>query len=100
MVLFFPYMRQYELMLVFRPDFDTKDVKARDEVIHKLIGTFKMKDVMDMGKKRLAYPIQKIGEGNYVVAQVEGDAMNIGDMEKQSRLQTDVIRYLLTVKKG
>ena len=31
-------MRQYEFMVVFRPDFDTKDTKRWDETIGKLIG--------------------------------------------------------------
>lgn len=87
-------------MLVFRPDFDTKDVKARDDVIRKLLGQISVtvKEVTDMGKKRLAYPIQKLDEGNYIVAHLTGEGVKVGDIEKQSRLQTDVIRYLLIAK--
>ncbi len=85
-------------MLVFRPDFDTKDTKKRDEIIHKLAGDgVTVKDVTDMGKKRLAYPILKHEEGVYVLAILEGEAIKVGEIEKQTRLQTDVIRYLLTV---
>ena len=84
-------------MLVFRPDFDTKDVKKRDEVIKMLLSqtSSKVKEISDLGKKRLAYPIKKFEEGGYIVAQLEGGAIKLGDIEKQSRLQTDVIRYLL-----
>ncbi len=92
-------MRQYELMVIFRPDFDIKDAKKRDEVIAKLLGaSVKVQDVTDMGKKRLAYPIQKHEEGHYILAIVTADALKVGEIEKQVRLQTDVIRYLLTVK--
>lgn len=95
-----PIMRQYEFMLVFRPDFDTKDVKKRDSVIEKLLGQspVKIKDVTDMGKKRLAYPIKKQEEGIYVLVILTGEAVKVGDIEKQARLQTDVIRYLLIAK--
>ncbi len=92
-------MRRYEFMLIFRPDFDTKDTKKRDEVIAKLLGaSVKVTNVTDMGKKRLAYPIQKYEEGNYVLVLLSADALKVGEIEKQVRLQTDVIRYLLTVK--
>ncbi len=92
-------MRQYELMVIFRPDFDIKDAKKRDEVIAKLLGaSVKVQDVTDMGKKRLAYPIQKHEEGVYALVHLEDQALHVGDVEKQFRLQTDVIRYLLTVK--
>ncbi len=94
-------MRQYELMVIFRPDFDIKDAKKRDEVIFKLLGaSVKVQEVTDMGKKRLAYPIQKHEEGHYVLAMLAADALKVGEIEKQMRLQTDVIRYLLTVQES
>ncbi|TAL41282.1 MAG: 30S ribosomal protein S6 [Methylovulum sp.] len=89
-------MRQYELMVVFRPDFDTKQ---RDEALRKLIGSVKVIEVTDLGKKRLAYPIAKHEEGIYVLAKLEGEALKVGDIEKQARLVPDVIRYLLTATK-
>lgn len=83
-------------MLVFRPDFD---IKQRDEVLRKLIGQAKVKEVKDLGKKRLSYPIAKHEEGIYILATLEGEALKVGDIEKQTRLVPDVIRYLLTATK-
>jgi small subunit ribosomal protein S6 len=96
--------RVYELMLVLRPDFGLPAGKAGVEekpvrdLIEKLIGDRKIKDLTIMGKKRLAYPIKKQTEGVYAVATFTGKAMDIGALEKQIKLGTDVLRFLLIVK--
>jgi small subunit ribosomal protein S6 len=89
--------RVYELMMVLRPDFGLEEKQAR-ELVAKLIGDRKIKDITIMGKKRLAYPIKKQTEGVYVVATVTGEPMNVGAFEKQTKLGTDVLRFLLTIK--
>jgi small subunit ribosomal protein S6 len=89
--------RVYELMLVLRPDFGLDEKPVRD-LVTKLIGDRKIKELTMMGKKRLAYPIKKQTEGVYAVASITGAPMNIGALEKQIKLGTDVLRFLLTVK--
>jgi len=89
--------RQYELMLVLRPDFGVEEKLVRD-LIEKLIGDRKIKELTVMGKKRLAYPIKKQTEGVYVVVTLTGGAMDIGAFEKQTKLGTDVLRFLLIGK--
>jgi small subunit ribosomal protein S6 len=97
MVLLASMQRVYELMLVLRPDFGLEEKQARD-LVEKLIGDRKIQELTVMGKKRLAYPIKKQTEGVYVVATVAGEVMNVGVLEKQIKLGTDVLRFLLTVK--
>ncbi len=96
--------RVYELMVVIRPDFGPPAgeasvlEKSARTLVEKLIGDRKIKELTVMGKKRLAYPIKKQTEGVYVVVTFSGDAINIGAFEKQVKLGTDVLRFLLTVK--
>lgn len=89
--------RVYELMVVIQPDFGVEEKQIRD-LIEKLIGDRKMKDLTILGKKRLAYPIKKRTEGVYAVATVAGSALRVGELEKQMKLGTDVLRFLLMVK--
>lgn len=89
--------RLYELMLVLRPDFGLEEKPAR-ALVEKLIGDRKIKELTVLGKKRLAYPIKKQTEGVYVVVIITGAAMDIGAFEKQIKLGTDVLRFLITVK--
>lgn len=89
--------RVYELMVVIRPDFGLEEKEVRD-LIEKLIGDRKMKDLTIMGKKRLAYPIKKRTEGVYAVATVAGSPLKVVELEKQMKMGSDVLRYLLIAK--
>ena len=95
--------RVYELMLVLRPDFlpaqaggvDEKPIK---DLVTKLIGDHKLTALTVLGKKRLAYPIKKQVEGIYAVAQFAGAPLKVVDLEKQTKLGKDYLRYLLIGK--
>lgn len=84
-------------MVVLRPDFGVEEQKVR-ELVQKLVGERLIKTMTVMGKKQLAYPIKKHSEGVYAVCEVAGEPMDIGAFEKQAKLGTDVLRFLITVK--
>lgn len=89
--------RVYELMVVLRPDFGV-DEKPIKDLIKKFIGDRELKELTIIGKKQLAYPINKHNEGIYAVAIVAGTPVKVVELEKQIKLGTDILRYLLIVK--
>lgn len=91
-------MYTYELMLVVGSDFDHENAKKREELIKKLVGEgVKLAEVNVLGKKLLAYPIKKQTEGVYLLAKLEAEnGLVVANLEKQSRLNEVVLRYLLT----
>ncbi len=93
-------VRQYELYLVLRPDFDYEKQASREEFVSKLLGSdhITVKDIQIGGKKHLSYPIKKHVEGVQMIVQFEAPKVIIADIEKRAKLGTDVLRFLLTVK--
>ncbi len=91
--------RVYELMLVLRPDFGVEE-KAVKELLTKLVGDRTVKSLTILGKKKLAYPIKKHEEGVYALAVVAGKPMQVVELERQMKLGTDILRYLLIGKEG
>ncbi len=91
-------MHTYELMLVVAPDFDHENAKKREELIKKIVGEdARLAEVNVLGKKPLAYPIKKQTEGIYLLAKLEAEnGLVVANLEKQSRLNEAVLRYLLT----
>ncbi len=89
-------------MVLARPDFDGNDTKKATELIKKLVGDERatIKDVTSLGKRQLAYPIQKLTEAVYLVATVEANSLTVGNLQKRAALGGDVVRFLLTVKEG
>ncbi len=52
-------------------------------------------DVNHWGRRRLAYPIRRHLEGNYVVSQVKLDPDQIPDLESNLRISEEVIRHMI-----
>lgn len=91
--------RSYEFLLIIRPDVEVTQKKAEDlvkKLVEKVGG--KLTSVAVWGKKALAYPIGKATEGVYLLAFIEGDGLKSADIEKEVRMNSDILRFLLTVK--
>ncbi len=97
MILLASMQRNYELMLVFRPDFGIEEKPIKD-LVTKLIGDRELKTLTVLGKKRLAYSIKKQSEGVYAVATVAGGPLKVVELEKQMKMGLDILRYLLIAK--
>jgi small subunit ribosomal protein S6 len=52
-------------------------------------------DVNHWGRRRLAYPIKRHIEGNYVVSQVKLDPETVPDLESNLRISEEVIRHMI-----
>jgi small subunit ribosomal protein S6 len=56
-------------------------------------------DVNHWGRRRLAYPINRHLEGNYVVSQIKLDPTEVPGLEGSLRISEEVIRHMI-VKAG
>jgi small subunit ribosomal protein S6 len=52
-------------------------------------------EVNHWGRRRLAYPIRRHLEGNYVVSQIKLDPSEVPDLESNLRISEEVIRHLI-----
>jgi small subunit ribosomal protein S6 len=92
-------MRKYELVCVVHPDLDEAAFNA---VIEKVKGwiteTSGSVDKVDIwGRKRLAYPIKKQREGQYVLFNVSLEPAATATLDQNLRFLEPVLRYMLTV---
>lgn len=88
-------------MLVLRPDFDASDEKKITELVKKTVGdSVSVANLKVIGKKTLAYPVKKITEGIYALVNLEVDKVDVAQIQKQTDLGNDILRFLLTVKEG
>ncbi len=91
-------MRSYELMFIVHPDVDES---AFNELVDKVKGWItdsggQIDNVDIWGKRRLAYPIQKQTEGQYVLLNTQLEPTNCSELEHNLGLQEPVMRFLLT----
>ncbi len=93
-------MRQYETAFLITPKLEEEEteklIEKMAEVVKKKKG--KMVNIEKWGKRRLAYPIEKLDEAVYVFFHYEGDPDIPHELQRRFRQTETVLRYL-TLKK-
>ena len=90
-------MSQYEITYIIRPSFEDPQVDelaAHFNEVAKSNGGDAI-GAERMGKKRLAYEINKLREGHYVCMRFTGSPDTAKEVTRQMRLHDDVLRALL-----
>jgi small subunit ribosomal protein S6 len=88
----------YEVTYIVRPSLEEADV---DTKVTQIAGALKengaevVGEIEKLGKRRLAYEINDMREGYYVVMKFNGDAAQAKELERQLGLNEDVMRALL-----
>jgi len=86
----------YELVFILNANLSEDDStrvlgKVNDQIT-KLGGT--VTETNQWGKRRLAYPIKKQAEGNYVLEKVQINQTALKELDASLKLSEDVLRYL------
>lgn len=90
--------RAYEMMVVLSADVDAEDVPERMEGLRGLVsehgGT--VTEVIDWGRRRLAYPIRSNFEGHYVITEfTSDDGAGNKEVERALGIDESVLRHLI-----
>ena len=92
-------MNKYETIFIVNPEVAEDGIKALIQKFSDIINNDgKVLEVEEMGKKKLAYDIQKHQEGYYVVITFEAKPELIKELERVYRITDDVMKFLTTRK--
>jgi len=81
-----------------RPDYEAADEKKMTGLVEKFVKGATISSLSVLGKKHLSYPIKKFSEGIYVLVMLSTPHLDSAAMEKEMKMGTDIIRYLITAK--
>jgi len=90
-------MRKYEAMYIIKPHYEEDKYQEIIEKYNALIRSNGGEILKEepWGKRRLAYEIEKIREGYYVLVHFEGPEALPAELERNFRIADDIMRYLL-----
>ncbi len=90
-------LNEYELVYILTPDMTEEALDARVNNISEFITAREgVVDVVDKwGKRKLAYPIKHLMEGNYVLTKFKLSPAKSRELEANLRISEDVVRHLL-----
>jgi small subunit ribosomal protein S6 len=91
-------MRTYELIFVVDPRVSDEDVTTMTQEYKQMIsaGGSEITSEENWGRRKLAYPIEKLTEGKYVLLNIqsEGGKTSLHEVEHRMRQNDKILRYL------
>ena len=88
--------RTYEVMYIVDPETPAERIEKLNEAVGKVIekegGTVVRMD--DIGRRQMAYPINKRYEGYYVLFEIDGSGQEIAELERRMRVNDMIMRYI------
>ena len=92
-------MNKYESVIIINQNVEEETIKSLIDRFSTLINNDgKLEKVDELGKKKLAYEIDKNKEGFYVVFEFDANPSLIAELERNYRIADEVIKFI-TVKK-
>jgi small subunit ribosomal protein S6 len=90
-------MRNYELGFVIHPEVEQSDVTQAVDKIGQYVSVSggEVTSVDVWGRRALAYPIRKQKEGTYVFLHAQLDPQAVQELERNLKLDEEILRYLL-----
>ena len=92
-------MNLYEHTIITRPDISPTQIKQLQDKYVKLVEKFdgNIEKIENWGLLNLSYIIRKNKKGNYIHFKLKGSGKTISELEKNEKLDKNLLRYL-TVK--
>jgi len=90
-------LRTYELVFIAQPDLEEEALNTLVDGVQQVMidNGGEVQKVEHMGRRKLAYAIDKRTEGHYVLIHASLDQTAIVELERSLKLSEDVIRHLL-----
>ena len=88
-------MKKYEAVIILNPNLSSK-VDSFIKDFEKLLkaNTFNIKKMEDIGRRQLSYSINNHNKGHYLIFNIEGNAVNLIDIENKIKYNESIIRHL------
>ena len=95
-------MTKYEIMYIVRATLDETALGKINKDVEKLISDNKGKviEFKDLGRKKLAYEINKEVSGFYYLMQVEANSDTIKEFDRKLRINENILRHLILKKES
>jgi|LSQX01.2.fsa_nt_gb small subunit ribosomal protein S6 len=93
--------KKYELIYVLNGTLRADELKAQMERVHGIVeASGEIVDIVEWGRRRLAYEIQDLREGYYVLVYFNAAPDAPREIERLLRIYDAVLRFLIVVAEG
>ncbi len=93
-------MKNYEVMFIVRPNLEDEATNTICENMKKLLENngATINEVVNMGRRELAYEVKKFNNGSYFLFKLTGEAKAVKEFSRVASLNEDIIRHIVVKK--
>jgi small subunit ribosomal protein S6 len=90
-------LNDYEVALIIRPEVEDEGQEAIIDRLSQILTAEggQVTNVEKWGRRRLAYPINKVNEGIYYFIQGQFSTPVLSELERNVRLSEDILRHMV-----
>ena len=88
-------MKKYEAVIILNPNLSSK-VESFAKDFEKLLKqhSYSINKMEDIGRRQLSYSINNHNKGHYMIFNIEGDSLQLIDIENKIKYNESIIRHL------
>ena len=89
-------MRNYEIMFIVNPNTLEEEIDKINGQVEAIVtgGGGKVEKLEKLGKRRLAYMVDKFRDGSYVLFTLDANGVIVKEIERRLRVIDSVIKYI------
>lgn len=89
-------MRNYEIMFIVNPNTTEDEIDKVNSQLEGIVTAAggKVEKIEKMGKRRLAYMVDKFREGSYVLFVINANGEIVKEIERRLRVMDIIIKYI------
>lgn len=93
-------MKRYEIMYIIRPNLEDSVRVAQIEELNNVLTKFESTDlkVKEWGMKDLAYEIDNLKKGYYVVIDVVASVEGINELDRIMKIRENIVRHIIIAR--
>ena len=90
-------MYNYEVAFIIRPEVEQEDQQQLVERLSQMLTADggQVDNVDTWGRRRLAYPINKVNEGYYYFIQGQFSSSVLPELDRTAKLSEDIVRHMV-----
>lgn len=88
----------YEMVQILKGTFTKEKYKKAFNSIKDYLSKYEIKEIEELGKKRLAYEVKKNKEGYYIIFIIRANKDDILEIERYCRINEDILKFIIVKK--
>ncbi len=88
----------YEMVQILKGTFTKEEYRKAFNSIKDYLSKYEIKEIEELGKKRLAYEVRKNNEGYYIIFTIKVNQDEVLEIERYCRINEDILKFIIVKK--